>query len=148
MVLAAMHAACGDNLVPAERALFSADYATTYTEVRNCRYSIEHGLIRVRVLASPQAVAAYTTRAEPFPVDSVLLKEEYGESDDTCSGEIEGFTVMQKLEAGSSMGTLDWQWQRADFDATPTSTSVKGCIHCHTDCGVAPDGYDGTCTVP
>lgn len=129
-------------------AVFPTSYASTYQEVRNCRYSIEHSLVNIRVLASPDAVEAYQGRLAPFPAGAIALKEEYAESDTSCAGPIQGFTVMQKLPVGSSPATLDWQWQRTSSDRVVTSENEHTCIACHTNCGQPPDGYDGTCTVP
>lgn len=140
--------ACGSDGGSADPALFPADYAATYREVRNCRFSLEHDLIRVRVLAAPDAFTAYTGRAEAFPTGAIVLKEQYDESDTTCAGPIVSYTVMQKLPVGSAPADLDWSWQEADADLHSTGTDIKRCTQCHKDCGVAPDGYDGTCTVP
>jgi hypothetical protein len=76
------------------------------------------------------------------------LKEQYDESDTTCSGQILEYTVMQKLAPGSSPATLDWTWQKADENVNELTTDLQKCIACHTMCGVGPDGYAGTCTVP
>jgi hypothetical protein len=135
----------GDDGDPA---LFPADYAATYQQVRNCRASLEHGLVRVRVLASPDAVTPYQGRTAPFPAGAILLKEERPDSDTTCSGAPTNYTVMQKLPAGSSPATLDWTWQEVGTNLRATARGTQGCIGCHTDCGKPPEGYDGTCTVP
>ena len=132
-----------------EPALFPDDYAATYQEVRNCRNSIEHGGIRVRVLASPDAVMPYKTRAQPFPTGALVVKEEYDGGDVDCGGPIVQFTVMQKLDVGSAPDTLDWEWQEVDRDLhAKQDTLVERCTQCHTDCGKPPEGYDATCTVP
>jgi hypothetical protein len=128
--------------------LFPADYAASYQQVRNCRNSIEHPG-RIRVLAAPDALAPYNTRNGPFPVGAVVLKEEYSSADTTCAGEIRNFSVMVKLEPGSSPDTLDWDWQEVSFDRKKTVTDVPRCTRCHAGCGVpAEGGYDGTCTHP
>ena len=141
-------AACGDDGGSAPPALFPANYAATYQEVRACRFSLEHDLMRIRVLASPEAFTAYTGRAEPFPTGAIVLKEQYDENDTACAGPLVSFTVMKKLAVGSSPATLDWDWQEVDADLHATGADIKRCTQCHTDCGHAPDGYDGTCTVP
>ena len=104
-------AGCDDD---GEPALFPADYAATYQEVRNCRFSLEHDLMRIRVLAAPDALAVYTGRTGPFPEGAVVLKEEYADTDTACAGPIVSFTAMQKLPAGASPATLDWTWQETD----------------------------------
>ncbi len=133
--------ACADDPTPE----FPADYATTYTEVRNCRSSSDHDLHRIRVLAAPEAIGAYTTRMTPFPVDSIVLKAEYDFGDTDCTGPVIEWTVMQKLGTPEDLG---WVWQRVAADRSVTTQNDSLCITCHTSCGVAPDGYDGTCTMP
>jgi hypothetical protein len=128
--------------------LFPADYAATYQQVRNCRASLDHDLMRIRVLAAPEALASYNTRSAPFPAGAIVLKEEYAMSDTACSGPIMNFTVMQKLATGSSAATLDWSWQEVSGDRRTTTTVVQRCTGCHSDCGKPPEGFDGTCTVP
>lgn len=127
---------------------FPADYADSYTEVRNCRPSGDHDLNTIRILADPSALGPYQERLDPFPVGAVVLKEEYDFGDATCSGPIKQWTVMRKLEPGSSPDTLDWAWQRVDLERRVVEEDVPKCIGCHQGCGVAPDGYDWTCAVP
>jgi hypothetical protein len=142
----------GDDEGETETPLFPADYAASYQQVRNCRFSLEHDLVRVRVLASPDALTAYNGRTAPFPTGAVVIKEEYAESDTTCAGPIQNISVMQKLAAGAAPGSLDWSWQEVDGEhrtVTPTtSAAIRSCTSCHSDCGKPPEGYDGTCTVP
>ena len=140
--------ACGTDNNQGEPGVFPADYAQTYQQVRGCRFSIEHNLVHIRVLASPDALVPYMGRTRPFPTGSIVLKEQYGEDDTTCAGPIETFTVMQKLDVGSAPETLDWTWQEVNRAIEVLPTSVKRCVDCHTDCGTAPEGYDGTCTLP
>ena len=78
----------------------------------------------------------------------VVLKAEYDFGDLTCEGPIKQWTVMQKLAPESSPDTLDWSWQQVDADRVVVDEDPPRCIGCHTGCGVAPDGYDGTCAVP
>jgi hypothetical protein len=127
---------------------FPADYASSYTEVRNCRPSGDHDLNNIRILADPNALDPYQNRVEPFPVDAVVLKEEYDFGDLTCSGPIKQWTVMRKLEAGSSPDTLDWAWQRVDLQRRVVDEDKPLCIGCHQGCGVPPEGYEGTCAIP
>lgn len=140
LYLAVLVAACGD---PDPR--FPADYAATYTQVRDCRSSSDHDLHRIRVLADPEALAPYMTRTSAFPVDSVVLKAEYDFGDTNCTGPEIEWTVMQKLATPEHLG---WVWQRVAADRSVTTENDSLCITCHTSCGIAPDGYDGTCTMP
>jgi hypothetical protein len=144
LLLAGLLAACGDE---GEPPLFPEDYAATYQEVRDCRFSLEHDLTRMRVLAAPDAMAVYQARNAPFPTGAVVLKPQYDSTDMTCS-EILYFTVMQKLEPGSSPDTLDWAWQKVSPDGKVMETDIERCIRCHTGCGKPPEGHDGTCATP
>ena len=128
--------------------LFPADYDVTYALVRNCRGSGDHDLNNIRILVDPAARTPYEGRTEPFPIGAVVLKEEYDFGDPTCEGELVQWTVMQRLETGSSPDTLDWAWQRVDVDRVVVEEDPPRCIGCHTGCGVPPDGYDGTCAIP
>lgn len=127
---------------------FPADYEDSYVEVRNCRPSGDHDLNNIRILAGPLAAAAYEDRMEPFPVDAVVIKEEFDFGDLECAGPIKQWTVMQRLPAGSSDETLGWAWQRVDADRRVLEEDAPRCVACHQGCGVAPDGYEGTCAVP
>ena len=130
-------------------ALFPEDYRETYTEVRDCRISGDHDLNRVRVFADPVALEAYRDRGvERIPAGGILLKEEYDFGDSDCSGPILGWTVMQRLEDGEAPADLDWSWQRTDRDRIDTGADISRCVSCHEGCGVAPDGFDGTCAIP
>jgi len=140
VVLAFLAACGGDSTEP----LFRADYAATYVQVRDCRSSGDHQLHKIRILADPAAVEAYTTRAAPFPVGAIVLKEEYDFGDTSCTGELLEWTVMQKLDA------TNWSWQRvtAQREVTFLDEEPARCINCHVQCGRAPDGHDGTCALP
>lgn len=127
---------------------FPADYADSYVEVRDCRGSGDHDLNTIRILASPTALEPYQGRVEPFPVDAIVLKEEYEFGDLTCSGPIKQWTVMRRLETGSSPETLDWAWQRVDVGRNVLDQDKPLCIGCHQGCGMAPEGYDWTCAMP
>ena len=128
-------------------AIFPADYAASYQEVRDCRRSLEHAAT-VRILASPDAFTAYAGRSEAFPVGSIVLKEQYAVDDVACAKPIVRYTVMQKLAAQSSPPTLDWEWQQTGPDFRETPKDITTCTSCHSVCGKAPMGYDGTCAEP
>lgn len=148
LVLVALGGCPGDDTMGHALPLLPEDYAATYTEVRDCRQSGDHDLHVVRVLADPVALAAYADRTEPFPPGAIVVKEEYGFGDTDCTGSIEQWTVMEKLEVGADPENLDWLWQTIDTDRTVKNENEARCAGCHTSCGVPPDGYDGTCTVP
>ena len=145
-VLVVALVACGSD-PKTEPPIFPTDYATTYREVRNCRPSVEHGPVNIHVLASPDAFTPYKMRAAPFPTGAILLKEEFAESDTACAGPIKQWTVMEKLDDGTSAATLDWHWQKVDSKRKTIMDDDQTCIACHTMC-VAPQGYLHTCTDP
>jgi hypothetical protein len=138
---------CGDEAATAIAPSFPEQYASTYMEVRGCRNSSEHDLMRVRVLADPDALAPYLGRDADFPVGSVVLKEEYDFADSACEGDVIRWTVMTRLATGSSPETLDWYWQEVDASRQVETENESRCVGCHTSCGVPPEGYSGTCTV-
>jgi hypothetical protein len=141
--------ACGGDDPPAAEPIFPVDYAATYTEVRNCRFSLDHDLVRMRIVVSPDALAPYMNRTDPFPTGAIVLKEQFDGSDDDCVGPLIGFTVMKKLDVGSATTDLDWEWQETDeafVPFTPAVANIPRCVMCHTDCGTLENGgYDGTC---
>ncbi|MBS1123993.1 MAG: hypothetical protein H6Q90_6221 [Deltaproteobacteria bacterium] len=134
--------ACGtDDATPA----FPADYAASYALVRSCRSSSDHDLHKIRVLADPAALAPYRDRAATFPTGAIVLKEEYDFADSDCSGPVIEWTVMEKIPTDDHLG---WSWQRVDAKRAVVTEDDARCITCHAACGVAPDGYAGTCAVP
>jgi hypothetical protein len=145
-------AACGDDESTTSSGgpppLFPANYAASYTEVRDCRNSGDHDLNVIRVLADPAALDAYQNRDAPLPVGAILLKEEYEFGDESCSGPLVQWTVMQRLEAGSSPDALDWHWQRVDAERNVVGVDTPKCYGCHSGCTPEAGGYENTCTVP
>lgn len=141
-------AACGDDGSSGAQPLFPVDYAASYVEVRDCRPSGDHDLKNVRIVVDPLSVDAYQLRDRPFATGAVVLKEEHDFGDASCSDPPVGWTVMVRLPTGSSPATLDWEWQRVDGEGTVMTQNEPRCIGCHTACGVPPDGYQGTCSIP
>jgi hypothetical protein len=79
------------------------------------------------------------------------VKAVYGFDDITCEGEPIQWTAMRRLVEGSSPDTLDWSWQKIDFDRTVVQEDSVACIGCHTACGEDPPPdylYESTCTQP
>lgn len=126
---------------------FPEDYAEAYAEVRDCRKSGDHDLRHIRVLVSPDAEQPYEARDGGFPEGAVVVKEEYGFADDTCSGPIEQWTVMVRQAPGTSPDMMDWHWVRMDRDMNVTGDDLPRCVGCHRDC-VDPDGHQGACADP
>lgn len=151
----AVAASCGggdddDDPTPVDASvpLFPADYAETYTEVRDCRRSGDHNLNYIRVVADPDAAGPYMNRDVPFPVGSIVLKVEHDPADFECEESPVRWTVMRKLADGADAEKLDWHWQDVDADRNVETENQPLCYGCHEGCGSPPDGYDGTCAVP
>ena len=139
--------ACGSS--NDQSVVFPADYAATYTEVRNCRGpSVAHQNENIRVVASPDAVMPYQSRTAPFPVGAVVLKEQYSSTDMNCSGNVIEYSVMVRLATGSAPNALDWTWQAVSGNREVLSDDVKTCISCHSDCDGEGGGYLATCEDP
>lgn len=139
--------ACGTD--PTEPALFPEDYAATYQEVRNCRNSIDHDLMRIRIVASPSALQPYMTRSAPFPTGAILVKEQFEGDDFNCEGPIVEITAMQKLDDGADPDSLDWAWQKTSpsFKVDGKIDTQLKCANCHAT-GCDDHGYLGTCAAP
>lgn len=136
---------------PAEvPSILPADYATTFTQVRPCLPSIEHGPFNVTVWASADAVPVYQTLTGDYPEGAFFVKAEYLSSDQQCAGDIRKWTLGQKLATDSSPDTLDWHWQEIDAQGHVTLDDDQTCITCHTDCvpGGNEGGYKYTCSAP
>lgn len=140
-VICVLTACASDDPQP----MFRADYTVDYVEVRNCRMSSDHDFRPVRILADPAAKPAYLDRTATFPVDSIVLKEEFEFGDNACAGPIQEWTVMRRT---TGSGEEAWDFQRVDAKRKITDEPGERCINCHTVCGRPPDGFDGTCAVP
>lgn len=123
---------------------FPADYAESYVEVRSCQPSGDHNLNNVRVLAVARAQRAYVQRDTPFAEGDIVLKEEHDFADSNCTGDIRQWTVMKRTGAPDGP-LLGWRWQRVDAFGRVTESDAPKCYGCHAGCGVAPDGFEGTC---
>jgi len=152
-------AACGDDQPGADDAggadggsdagpepSFPADYAASYVEMRDCRFSHEHALRYIRVLASESAREPYAALSadRPYPVGAVLLKLEH--DDENCSELVE-YTSLEKLEPGENPAGGDWLWQRVNTQREVVENGAPWtCVACHTSHCSPPDtGYDLTC---
>lgn len=145
LLLAAALAGCGGDDGPVS--LIPTNYTASFTEVRDCRRSGDHDFEYIRILADASAAGPYLAREGQIPEGAMLIKEQYDASDQTCAGEIVQWTLAKRLPIGSSPETLDYEWQRVLADGRVDDDS-QGCVNCHSDCGVPPDGFDGTCALP
>jgi hypothetical protein len=148
--------ACGDD----ELVFDLAEVERSFEEVVECRWSHEHELNHVRVLADPTSAAIFRAcvltgeaenciidgeRVTGFPVGSLFVKYEY--DDFGCEDDdFMGYTASLRLADGSFPAGRDWQWQRVSprmallEDGAPTR-----CIGCHIDHCEAPYGLDLRC---
>lgn len=135
--------ACSDD-APGEEPFFDIEEViTSWPEVRNCRFSIEHDGMNIIVHASPGAETAYTEGTYPLPEGTILVKAEYGDS--FCEELVE-LTAMRKLAPGTAPADGDWEWQHVDASGKVLgSGSLTRCVMCHQGC---TNGRDLTCTDP
>ncbi|NUN15056.1 MAG: cytochrome P460 family protein [Myxococcales bacterium] len=142
LLVAACDSDPGDSNGSGETSFVPKDFLSEYVEVRNCRFSIEHDSINIRVLTSSEHAVAFTDGIYPFPEGTIIAKAEY---DDMNCSELLGVTAMRRLATGTSPETGDWEWQRLDAELVPQSIDQKTCAGCHTGC---TEGRDMTCTNP
>ena len=134
--LLAVSAACDTEPAPVAPAFFPAAAATEWTEVRGCRFSVEHDGVHIRVVADAVAAAPYLAAKYPLPMGSRVVKVEY--DDAKCARRV-GFTAMRKGSAGL------WEWQRTDANAAVVTVDTARCAGCHkSSCGAT----DWVCTQP
>lgn len=110
--------------------IFPAAYRQTYTEVRNCRPSVEHGGVSIRVLANPVAVQPYLDNENPLPVGSIIIKEEFS-GPDCADNELVRWRVMRKEAPGFDPDDGDWSWQWVNADRSVFLNDKATCIGCH-----------------
>jgi hypothetical protein len=133
--LLALCLACDDS--SSEPSLFPVSFEATYTRVRDCRFSIDHGGKSITVWASPEGVAAYQAGMYPLPANTVLVKKLHA---DAACKDLDGFVAMKKDTSNT------WVWQTVDKMGNTTGPdNPRTCITCHNDC---TEGRDATCTDP
>lgn len=125
--------------------IFPASYRNTYSEVRDCRFSAEHGGVAIRVLANPIAVQPYLDNQKPLPIGSIVVKEEYNASDCSDDSKLLRWRAMRKEEPGFDSDG-DWHWQWVNRNRTVLFDDKSTCISCH----LAPAclARDYMCTLP
>jgi hypothetical protein len=111
--------------------IFPADYRSNYTEVRGCRNSIEHGGVSIRVFTNDVATRPYLDGANPLPLGSIVVKEEYDGPECENDGELLRWRVMRKEEAGFDPQDGDWHWQWVDRGGRVRFNDKTTCIGCH-----------------
>jgi hypothetical protein len=147
--------ACQDGLActlgpiyTCETPLFDEDYLDSYSVVRDCRRSMDHDGLFIRIYANDVAADVYNARTGALPDGSTFIKEEH--TDSTCNeAGLVGWAVMRRV-AGSRPESDDWQFQFVDTAERELSANVReGCVSCHlNDCLGSGPGFDGTCAMP
>ncbi len=112
--------------------VFPANYRASFTEVRDCRFSIEHGGVSIRVLANPVAVQPYLGEQNPLPAGSIVIKEEFDAPDCSDDADLIRWRVMRKEAPGFDPQDGDWHWQQVAADRTVVFDDKTTCITCHT----------------
>jgi hypothetical protein len=128
-LIAAVNAAL--NGCPIEP-IFPANYRDGFIEVRDCRNSVEHGSVSIRVLVNPESAAAYQRNENPLPVGTIVVKEEFDGPDCSNDAELVRWRPMRKEAPGFDPDDGDWAWQWVDAPARSVRFNDKAtCIGCH-----------------
>jgi hypothetical protein len=113
--------------------IFPANYRETYSIVRDCRLSIEHGGVMIRVWADPTSAQAYLDEANPLPVGAVVVKEEFEGVDCDTDSELLRWRPMRKEDPGFDPEHGDWAWQWVNADRSVLFNDKTTCIGCHLE---------------
>lgn len=111
--------------------IFPANYRDSYVIVRDCRLSIEHGAVMIRVWADPSSAQAYLDEANPLPVGAVIVKEEFEGVDCVTDEELIRWRPMRKEAPGFDPEDGDWAWQWVNKDRMVLLNDKATCINCH-----------------
>ncbi len=97
--------------------------------MRDCRPSVDHGLVRITIKVDPALAARYQAGPYPFPAGSLIVKEEF--ADPACTDRL-GWTLMEKQPDGYDDRHGDWRWQRLDAGGNLLEDGkLAGCASCH-----------------
>jgi len=113
--------------------IFPANYRDTYSIVRDCRLSIEHGGVMIRVWADPTSAQAYLDEENPLPIGAVVVKEEFEGVDCLTDSELVRWRPMRKEAPGFDPEHGDWAWQWVEADRSVLLNDKTTCIGCHLD---------------
>ncbi|MFN0150400.1 MAG: cytochrome P460 family protein [bacterium] len=124
---------------------FPANFEQSYTLVRDCRFSTDHNLTKVRVYVDSIGAASYLAGTYPLPVGTIAVKVLTDGQADDCAGATEEFVAMRKGVPGTAPTYGDWEWQAVNPDR---SVRLSGqlfdqCVACHASCTF---GRDFMCT--
>jgi hypothetical protein len=113
--------------------IFPADYRQTFAQVRDCRFSIEHGGVTIRVFANTTGASPYLREESPLPVGTVVVKEEFDAPDCGNDDDLLRWRVMRKEAPGFDPEDGDWHWQWVEPDRSVRFDDKATCISCHRD---------------
>jgi streptogramin lyase len=117
---------------PSITPIFPANYRSSFVEVRDCRFSIEHDSVAIRVLVNEIGADAYLNNANPLPVGSIVIKEEYDAPDCSNDADLARWRVMRKEAPGFDPEDNDWAWQWVDAPNRSVRFNDKStCVGCH-----------------
>ncbi len=124
---------------------FAEDFAQSYTLVRDCRFSTDHNLSKVRVYVNAVGAQNYLDGTYPLPVGTIAVKVLTNGQAADCAGAAEEIVAMRKGVPGTAPTYGDWEWQAVNPDR---SVRLSGqlfdqCIACHSSCTF---GRDFMCT--
>jgi hypothetical protein len=126
--------------------IFPADYRTTFTEVRDCRNSVEHAAT-IRVWVNAIGAEAYFADENPLPVGTIVVKEEFAGGGCDDDADLAIWSVMRKEAAGFDPDANDWRFQEVSSPGRTITLDDKAtCIACHDE----PEcvARDFMCTAP
>ncbi|NOT00758.1 MAG: hypothetical protein HOP29_09030 [Phycisphaerales bacterium] len=113
--------------------VFPNDYRATYRLVRDCRGSIEHAAT-IRVYVNEIGADAYLADANPLPLGTVVVKEEFVGTGCDNDEELAVWSAMLKREPGFDSADGDWQWQEVIAPNRRVRLDDKTtCIQCHRE---------------
>ncbi len=131
LVIASSGTDCAGNTT-GDPAVFPANYRSTYTLVRDCRLSSEHGGDQIRVWVNDIGAQAYLDEEDTLPVGTIVVKEEFAGLDCDNDSELVLWAVMRKEAAGFDPNTNDWEFYEYNAPSrTRTATPREICIACH-----------------
>jgi hypothetical protein len=140
---------CAEDSPPETTAIFPPDFTERFTELRDCRQSIEHELEYVKLFVPPDQVALLercvqpdSPCADPLPTGTLLIKPQY--LDAAC-------TQLLRITAAARVADLPlgdpnaWRWQTV----SPAGVVLQdgqpdGCVRCHSACS---PGFDSRCVM-
>jgi len=142
---------CGDDENPTPPGpdpvdpFFAEDFAETYALVRDCRFSTDHNLTKVRVYVNAVGAQSYLDGTYPLPVGTIAVKVLTDGQADDCAGAPEEYVAMRKGAPGTAPSYGDWEWQAVNPDRSVRLSGqlFEECIACHSNCTL---GRDFMCT--